>query len=150
MRKVFLSLIIAALSGFCFAPVELHERPSNGYRPNAATEQDLQREQQHQRVMGQVGGVPQVEGGAPEVNGSTSQSGAAILGAAETNAANRSTADQVMRKAEDRRKEEEGSSWLKTLMMGVLALGAGFGIIQGFKAWAAKHVPEPRNANYDW
>lgn len=155
MRKLILSLIAVSLAGFCFAPIELGQKPSNGYKPPAATEQDLQRQQQNQKTMGQVGSVPEHDGGTAEVGPATSDgTGSTVLGQAQKNQSASTSEDpqakQVLAAANDELARKQ-SGVAPTLFVGGIFLCLGFAVVFGIRQWATKNMPDvPTAKQVNW
>lgn len=148
MKKLLLTLIVVSFAGFCFAPIELDQKPVNGYKPDQATEGKLQQQQGEQKTFGEVGKVPEKtdDNGTPVSPDGQSDKGAQnILGGAQNrlSAGNGDDprAKQVLSAAEQNL-ESKHAGWTSMFTMGFVFLCLGFGVVFGFRYWANKNMPE--------
>ena len=143
MRKILLSLFVTTFAGFCFAPIQLHDRPDNARRLPAATESDLQRQQGQQKVVGEIGTVPQQTEDHSTPSSAPSDSGAqGVLGQAQDRLDNNDPKAQQVLQAAQKQLEQEKQGPMPMLFMGGLFLVVGFGVIFGLRQWANKALPD--------
>jgi len=154
MKKLILSVVLAASFGFCFAPINLGKVPA-GKIKRELTDEERALQQNNTPQIGEVGIVPEKEN-APTMPEQTNDPGA------ESTVANAlqhpsdapkpsESAKKDLITAKDTMAGASSSGMSNMLIWALVFGGLGFGIIFGVRRWADKVVPEiPKKKKVTW
>jgi hypothetical protein len=144
MKKLILTLVAVCLTGACFAPINLQEKPTNGVRYNEATQQELGSQQTHNGRIDEVGSTQMNTSRADSTVDPTyaDPEGRNALSQAEAARSNMD-ASLTMKGAMLARKEGQSSPWKYAIWAAIIG-ALGYGLMFSFRNWVDKNAPELR------
>ncbi|MBC8064745.1 MAG: hypothetical protein H7Y17_07945 [Chlorobia bacterium] len=150
MKKLILSLLLTAAFGFCFAPINLGGVPA-GMHKREHSESERAAQQSHLPQIGEVGGVPGIDGGttAPAMTNDPNARNAVANAMRPHNGVPQQSesAKRDLAVAAAALKANGPASKVGTFAWAGVFAAIGFGIVFGLKKWADKALPNPTSAS---